>query len=88
MRGWRGQNGSALLSLAASVHRDQLGDDAARRERAGPCVMAGAAAVPPKGHAIYAPWSWMVWWTRWYWAPQLEPLWEQCAREALCPMAT
>ena len=40
-----------------------------------------------KGGAIYAPWSWMVWWTRWYWAPQLEPLWRQCAREALYPMA-
>ena len=40
-----------------------------------------------RGEAIYAPWSWIVWWTRWYWAPQLEPLWEQCAREALYPMA-
>ncbi len=37
--------------------------------------------------AVYAPWSWVVWWARWYWAPQLEPLWEQCAREALYPMA-
>jgi type IV secretion system protein VirD4 len=36
---------------------------------------------------VYAPWSWIVWWTRWYWAPQLEPLWAQCAREALYPMA-
>ena len=40
-----------------------------------------------KGGAIYAPWSWIVWWTRWYWAPQLEPLWRQSAREALYPMA-
>src|SRR5713101_3576986 len=40
-----------------------------------------------KGGAIYAPWSWMVWWTQWYWAPQLESLWRQCAREALYPMA-
>jgi len=40
-----------------------------------------------KGCAIYAPWSWIVWWARWYWAPPLEPLWEQCAREALFPMA-
>ena len=39
-----------------------------------------------KGCAIYAPWSWIAWWTRWYWAPQLEPLWRQCAREALYPM--
>ena len=40
-----------------------------------------------RSEAVYAPWSWIVWWTRWYWAPQLEPLWEQCAREALYPMA-
>jgi len=40
-----------------------------------------------KSGAIYAPWSWIVWWTRWYWAPQLEPLWRQSAREALYPMA-
>ena len=40
-----------------------------------------------RGGAVYAPWSWIVWWTRWYWAPQLEPLWQQCAREALYPMA-
>ncbi len=36
---------------------------------------------------LYAPWSWIIWWTRWYWAPQLEQLWRQCAREALYPMA-
>ena len=40
-----------------------------------------------RGGAVYAPWSWIVWWTRWYWAPQLEPLWKECAREALYPMA-
>jgi len=40
-----------------------------------------------RGGPIYAPWSWIVWWTRWYWAPQLEPLWKECAREALFPMA-
>ncbi|MGA9724048.1 MAG: type IV secretory system conjugative DNA transfer family protein [Candidatus Binatus sp.] len=40
-----------------------------------------------KSGAIYSPWSWIVWWTRWYWAPQLEPLWRQSAREALYPMA-
>lgn len=39
------------------------------------------------GGTVYEPWSWIVWWTRWYWAPQLEPLWRQCAREALYPMA-
>ncbi|HKV53713.1 MAG TPA: type IV secretory system conjugative DNA transfer family protein [Candidatus Binataceae bacterium] len=39
------------------------------------------------GGAVYAPWSWIIWWTRWYWAPQLEPLWKECAREALYPMA-
>jgi type IV secretion system protein VirD4 len=40
-----------------------------------------------RGGAVYPPWSWIVWWTRWYWAPQLEPLWKECARESLYPMA-
>jgi type IV secretion system protein VirD4 len=47
---------------------------------------------PPLLHlsdkVIYAPWSWMVWWVRWYWAPELAPLWQQCTHEALYPMAT
>ena len=34
-----------------SVHRDQLGDNAARRERASRCVVAGAPAVPPEGRS-------------------------------------
>jgi type IV secretion system protein VirD4 len=39
------------------------------------------------GRPIYTPWSWIVWWTRWHWAPELKPLWAQCTREALFPMA-
>jgi len=38
------------------------------------------------GMAIYAPWAWIVWWAKWHWAAQLEPLWIACMREALYPM--
>jgi type IV secretion system protein VirD4 len=36
---------------------------------------------------IYTPWAWIVWWTRWYWAPALQPLWTECAWQALLPLA-
>jgi type IV secretion system protein VirD4 len=35
---------------------------------------------------IYAPWGWLVWWTRWHWAEQLQPLWELCIRQAAYPL--
>ncbi len=35
---------------------------------------------------IYAPWEWVVWWTRWHWAEQLQPLWELCIRQAAYPL--
>ena len=35
---------------------------------------------------IYAPWEWLVWWTRWHWAEQLQPLWELCLRQAAYPL--
>ena len=77
----------ALLSLAGAFHRDQLGDDAACGERACDASWLGHPLFHLRGAAVYAPWSWIVWWTRWYWAPQLKPLWDECAREALYPMA-
>ncbi len=41
----------------------------------------------PVVRPIYAPWAWIVWWTRWYWAPALQPLWTACAWQALLPLA-
>ncbi len=87
MRGWHVRSGSrcfhwsgAFIAInwvttqhAASVLRD--------------ASWLGHPLFHLRGGAIYAPWSWIVWWTRWYWAPQLEPLWRQSAREALYPMA-
>lgn len=35
---------------------------------------------------IYAPWAWLVWWTHWHWAEQLQPLWELCLRQAAYPL--
>src|SRR6516162_2889028 len=34
----------------------------------------------------YAPWQWLVWWTRWHGAEQLEPVWELCIRQAAYPL--
>jgi type IV secretion system protein VirD4 len=36
---------------------------------------------------FYEPWAWITWWTRWYWAPALQPLWTACAWQALLPLA-
>src|SRR5712692_8958057 len=30
---------------------------------------------------LYAPWEWMLWWSRWQGADQLEPVWQICCRE-------
>jgi len=46
----------------------------------------GRPLISFSGSSIYAPWMWIVWWARWHWAPQLEPLWTACTREALYPM--
>ena len=35
---------------------------------------------------LYAPWEWIVWWTRWHEAERLQPMWELCAREAALPL--
>ena len=35
---------------------------------------------------IYAPWGWLVWWARWHWAEQLQPVWELCLRQAAYPL--
>jgi hypothetical protein len=35
---------------------------------------------------LYAPWEWIVWWTRWHEVERLQPLWELCAREAALPL--
>lgn len=35
---------------------------------------------------LYAPWAWVVWWTRWHEVERLQPLWELCSREAAYPL--
>ncbi len=35
---------------------------------------------------LYAPWEWVVWWTRWHDVERLQPLWELCTREAAYPV--
>ncbi len=35
---------------------------------------------------LYAPWEWILWWSRWQGADQLEPVWEICCRETAYPL--
>jgi type IV secretion system protein VirD4 len=35
---------------------------------------------------FYAPWEWIVWWSRWYRAEQLQPVWEQCVIQVALPL--
>ncbi len=46
-------------------------------------ALALGAALPG---GIYAPWEWIVWWTRWHGVTQLQPVWDLCAREAALPL--
>jgi type IV secretion system protein VirD4 len=41
---------------------------------------------PSLAGGLYAPWEWLVWWTRWHAAEQLEPVWELCIRQAAYPL--
>ena len=36
---------------------------------------------------LYAPWEWIVWWSRWHWVEHFQPVWELCIREAAYPDA-
>jgi type IV secretion system protein VirD4 len=35
---------------------------------------------------FYAPWEWVVWWTRWHWVDRFQPIWEFSIREAAYPL--
>ena len=43
-------------------------------------LFARAGAVPVR--RLYAPWEWIVWWSRWHWVEHFQPVWELCIREA------
>jgi type IV secretion system protein VirD4 len=36
----------------------------------------------PSLFGLYAPWEWIVWWSRWHWVEHFQPVWELCIREA------
>src|SRR5579859_5391951 len=44
------------------------------------------ALGPSLAGGLYAPWEWIVWWSRWHGAEQLEPVWELCIRAAALPL--
>ncbi len=35
---------------------------------------------------LYAPWEWIIWWSRWHGAEPLEPVWKLCIREVAYPL--
>jgi len=41
---------------------------------------------PSLAGGLYAPWEWIIWWSRWHGAEQLEPVWELCIRAAALPL--
>ena len=44
------------------------------------------ALGPNLAGRLYAPWEWIVWWTRWHGVMELQPVWDLCAREAALPL--
>jgi type IV secretion system protein VirD4 len=45
-----------------------------------------ARALGPARFGLYAPWEWIVWWLRWHWVEQFQPMWEVCIRKAALPL--
>jgi type IV secretion system protein VirD4 len=45
-----------------------------------------ALGRPLPGIGLYAPWGWIVWWSRWHAAASLQPVWGICIRQAAPPM--
>src|SRR5215469_14632833 len=45
-----------------------------------------APQLGPTMFGFYTPWDWIVWWTRWSHAEQLQPVWEQCVIQVALPV--
>ena len=45
-----------------------------------------ARPLGPAWFGFYAPWEWMVWWSRWHWVDRFQPIWEFSIREAAYPL--
>ena len=45
-----------------------------------------ARPLGPAWFGFYAPWEWMVWWSRWHWVDRFQPIWEYSIREAAYPL--
>src|SRR5712691_1705386 len=43
-------------------------------------------ALGPSRFGLYAPWEWIVWWSRWHWVEHFQPVWQLCIREATWPL--
>jgi type IV secretion system protein VirD4 len=45
-----------------------------------------ARPLGPAWFGLYAPWEWIVWWSRWHWVDRFQPIWELSIREAAYPL--
>ena len=45
-----------------------------------------APQLAPTLLGFYAPWEWIVWWSRWYQAERLRPVWELCVVRVAGPV--
>src|ERR1700722_5854093 len=45
-----------------------------------------ARPLGPAWLGFYAPWEWLVWWSRWHWVDRFQPIWEFSIREAAYPL--
>jgi len=45
-----------------------------------------ARPLGPAWFGFYAPWEWIIWWSRWHWVDRFQPIWEFSIREAAYPL--
>src|ERR1700677_3849123 len=49
-------------------------------------VFGHARPLGPSFLGLYAPWAWVVWWTRWHRVARFQPIWDFSLREAAYPL--
>jgi type IV secretion system protein VirD4 len=71
-------SGSSLLLLALVINW-MVTQHAAR-------MFGYSRALGRAAFGVYAPWEWIVWWSRWNRVERFQPVWELCMREAAWPL--
>ena len=86
-RGSRACKAARRAFTGGSVYRDQLGDDATRGDASSVTRVGSGNRSFICGSPVYAPWAGSFGGRNGTGRRELQPLWTQCAREALLPMA-